>query len=142
MAKLSIITDPERLYASAWVELRAPEYPEFDDGSGVYVRLKIRPWTRTTQSIVEKKAKHGAGIAEGESIIPDGTGDRKSEKFTQSLADYLLDDWENVVDASGAALPCTFANKLWAFESVDLATIVINEAKRLAGKVVRDEAKN
>lgn len=120
-------------------------YTYADDGDGA-VRFRVRPWTRTSQADVDRLAKDKRYI---ESLgidwegLPKGSGNRRVELHTIVLAEYLLADWEGLVGDDGATpLPCTLTNKIWAFESVDLAVRILEWAKEGGAKLVGDEAGN
>jgi hypothetical protein len=112
------------------------------------VRFKIRPWTRTTQSEIDERAKKRVALKKLEQFraegveIPKGTGDRKTEAQTVETADYLIEDWENVTDSKDRPLECNIVNKLWAFESIDLAMWILARAKERGGRLVEAQAKN
>ncbi len=144
--KLGVHTDMEALQVPVKCHL---DLPELNDGTDEKVYLWIRPWTRTAQAIVAKKAKLKGEISD-EELRAAGTGDLDSERYTRSLANFLLTDWENVTDVNkvsdefpqGEPLECNERNKMALFEDLQVALWVVEKAKTLATKKLPGDLKN
>lgn len=149
--QLGIYTTTEELQKTRpWTYV--PRGYEPDPGETMPV-LHLRPWTRTTQSIVEKRAKaRGITVMSiDEALKGVGEKDQKSEAYVRELADFLIEDWQNVVYGAdvpelnvkkGTPLPCTSTHKVFLFESVQVAVDVIEAARSFANIQIRDETKN
>jgi hypothetical protein len=77
-----------------------PNGYEYVEGEDI-VKFHLRPWTRTTQGIVDKKAKaKNIAIMDADAALKGvGVGDKKAEAYTRELADFLIAEWENVIAA-------------------------------------------
>lgn len=148
--QLGVITDPEKLHATRPWTYTPAGYEYGPDEPRVVFHL--RPWTRSTQAIVEKrlKARH-QGITMDAALKKLGTGDKKAEAYTRELADFLIVDWENVVYADdapeadakkGDPIPCTTSAKVFLFENVGLAVKIIEAAQGFATVQLEEEEKN
>lgn len=147
--KLSIPTNNETASRSQWVDLDAKGYEaNLTEPAHQRIKFLIKPQTRTAVTRVEKLAESAEKSAktfrknnvEAESALPEGSG---GDYFTRELANYLLEDWEGVVDSdTGEPIQCDRTNKIWLFEQIDLAIWVITKAKEIAVSTIQDEAKN
>lgn len=153
--KLGIMTSANELQKVHAVPYE-PEGYVFEENEPRVI-FHLRPWTRTTQSIVEKRAK-GKGMAvpsDGNPLKGIGSGDKKAEAFTRELAMYLVADWEgvvygsdmqddegNIVARKGDPLPCEDANKVFLFEDIAVAVWVVEQAQKLVSQQLRDEVGN
>lgn len=148
---LGIYTDAAELQKTRpWQYTRPGEEPTEHDAI-----LHLRPFTRTTQGIVERKAKaKGIEVMDADAALAGiGQGDKKAEAFMRVLFDFLIAEWENVVTNNaffdgerhfdvGAPLPCELRFKVMLIEDMDLAVRLINQAKAMATLQVGDETKN
>jgi hypothetical protein len=115
--------------------------------------LHLRPWTRTTQGVVEKRAK-ARGVTPmdiDDALKGVGTKDPKAEAYVRELADFLIADWTNVAYGTdipemgikkGDALPCVSENKVFLFEDLQVAVDIIDAARSFATVQIKSEAKN
>lgn len=97
--RLGIYTNTAELQKTRpWTYIPAGYQPE--DGEAMPV-FHLRPWTRTTQGIVDKKAKakNIAIMDANEALKRVGVGDRKAEAYTRELADFLIAEWDGIVAA-------------------------------------------
>lgn len=117
------------------------------------IKFGIRPWTRTTQELVNKraKAKNIAIMDADEALKRVGSGDKRAEAYVRELADFLIKWWENVVYGAdvparkakkGDPMPCTSQNKVFLFEDVTVAVWIVEEAKKMATVQISEEVKN
>lgn len=117
----------------------------------------IKPWTRTLQGLVDKRARamNIAIMDANEALKGVGTGDKKAEAYVRVLADTLIVDWKNVVFTNDFTdpetgesyktndpLPCEAKFKVFVFENTDFVVSVLDAAKSFASSQIEDEAKN
>lgn len=153
--KLGIYTDAAELQKTRpWTYTPAGhEYGENEEK----VIFHLRPFTRTTQELVTKraKAKNLVQMSAEDALKGVGVGDQKAEAYTRVLADFLIADWEGIVFASdfvdeesgneykkGDAIPCESRFKVFLFEDVDVAVQIVKAAQSFATLQISDESKN
>jgi len=156
--KLGIYTNTAELQKTRpWVY--TPKGHSYEEGEEQVI-FHLRPWTRTTQAIVDKRAKaKGVTIMDADKALKGiGQGDKKAEAYTRELADFLIANWENVVFANDAAfpdddgnmieykkgepIPCESRFKVFLFEDVEVAVEIVKAAQSFASLQINEEVKN
>lgn len=153
--KFGIYTDRDELQKTRpWVYTpKGYAYEENEDK----VIMHLRPWTRTTQAIVDKRARtKNIAIMDADEMLKGiGSGDKKGEAYVRELADYLISDWEGVVFANdhydpeteahykkGDPIPCESKYKVMLFEDVTVTLEIIEAARGFASEQISEEQKN
>lgn len=153
--KLGIYADREDLQKTReWIYTPKGYVYEEDEAR---VSLMLRPFTRTTQATVDKRArsKNLAIMDADEALRGVGSGDKRAEAYTRELADFLIADWTGVVFANdhfdsetqtqfskGDPIPCTSRYKILLFEDVNVAVEIVTAAQGFATIQISEEAKN
>lgn len=124
------------------------------------VVFHLRPWTRSSQAIVDKRAKaKGIKSMDADKALKGiGSGDKQSEAYTREMADFLIVNWENVVFANdcvfpdddgnlieykkGDPMPCESRFKVFLFEDVNVAVEIVKAAQSFASDQITGETKN
>lgn len=108
---MKLVVDKNKNEEGKWVE--------YEEG----VKLKVRPLYASTTRKIRSKCVSVKNTRRGrEEILND-------DKFEEEMADYLLEDWEGVVDESGNELECTRENKIALLDIQDVASFVFNTAR-------------
>jgi hypothetical protein len=151
--KLGIFTSNEDLQRTRpWIYP-----PSVEDEEKVIFHL--RPWTRSSLAIVEKRAKaKNIAVMDADQVlwgIGGNDKDRRNEAYLRELANYLIADWEGITFANefvdpdtgteykvGDPMPCDYRMKVFLFENSQLAVDIVSAAQKFATIEITDDAKN